>query len=105
MADMSRNLVLASMALAAGLSLPYTGQASSGNMAECRQEAEMYGVPPEQFEDYVSGCVASRGGDIPAESAGDNVPAAEADTAVSELPVEELQAVTGDVMENPDAAQ
>jgi hypothetical protein len=30
--------------------------------AECRQEAEDYGIPPEQMEDYVTGCVLSRGG-------------------------------------------
>jgi hypothetical protein len=30
--------------------------------AECRQEAEDYGIPPEQLEDYVTGCVLSRGG-------------------------------------------
>jgi hypothetical protein len=31
--------------------------------AECRQEAKDYGIPSEQLEDYVSGCVMSRGGD------------------------------------------
>jgi len=30
--------------------------------AECRQEAEDYGIPPEQMDDYVTGCVLSRGG-------------------------------------------
>jgi len=30
---------------------------------ECRQEAQDYGIPPEQMQDYVSGCVSSRGGD------------------------------------------
>jgi hypothetical protein len=30
---------------------------------ECRQEAQDYGIPPEQQEDYVTGCVSSRGGD------------------------------------------
>jgi hypothetical protein len=29
---------------------------------ECRQEAEEYGIPPEQMEDYISGCILSRGG-------------------------------------------
>ena len=29
---------------------------------ECRQEAEDYGIPPEQMDDYVTGCVLSRGG-------------------------------------------
>jgi hypothetical protein len=30
--------------------------------AECRQEAEDYGIPPEQLEDYITGCILSRGG-------------------------------------------
>jgi hypothetical protein len=30
--------------------------------AECRQEAEEYAIPPEQMDDYVTGCVLSRGG-------------------------------------------
>lgn len=37
---------------------------------ECREEAEEYGIPPEQMEDYVSGCAMSRGGstfEAPAE--------------------------------------
>jgi hypothetical protein len=29
---------------------------------ECRLEAEEYGIPGEQVEDYISGCIASRGG-------------------------------------------
>jgi hypothetical protein len=31
--------------------------------SECRQEAGDYGIPPEQLEEYVTGCVLSRGGD------------------------------------------
>ena len=34
-------------------------------VGECRQEAESYGIPPEQFQDYVDGCVLSRGGHLP----------------------------------------
>jgi len=37
--------------------------------AECRQEAEDYGIPPEQMEDYVTGCVLSRGGEYTPEAA------------------------------------
>lgn len=37
--------------------------------AECRQEAEEYGIPPEQMEDYVTGCVLSRGGEYVQEPA------------------------------------
>lgn len=35
--------------------------------AECRQEAEDYGIPPEQMDDYVTGCVLSRGGNYTPE--------------------------------------
>jgi hypothetical protein len=35
--------------------------------AECRQESEEYGIPPEQQEDYVTGCVMSRGGNYEPE--------------------------------------
>jgi hypothetical protein len=37
--------------------------------AECRQESEEYGIPPEQQEDYVTGCVMSRGGNYDPEPA------------------------------------
>ncbi len=32
--------------------------------SECTQEAEEFGVVPEQFEDYVTACIYSRGGDL-----------------------------------------
>lgn len=35
--------------------------------AECRQEAEEYAIPPEQLEDYVTGCILSRGGNYAEE--------------------------------------
>jgi hypothetical protein len=34
---------------------------------ECRQEAEDYGIAPEQLDDYISGCVLSRGGNVASE--------------------------------------
>jgi hypothetical protein len=37
--------------------------------AECRQEAEDYEIPPEQTEDYVTGCILSRGGEYTPEPA------------------------------------
>ena len=43
---------------AAAVSLPLLANVD----AECRQEAEEYGIPPEQLDDYVTGCVLSRGG-------------------------------------------
>ena len=43
---------------AAAVSLPLLANVD----AECRQEAEDYGIPPEQLEDYITGCILSRGG-------------------------------------------
>ncbi len=42
---------------------------------ECRQEAEDYGIPSEQMEDYVTGCVLSRGGNYTPDPADYNAPA------------------------------
>jgi hypothetical protein len=42
--------------------------------AECRQEALEYGVPPEQMDSYVDGCVQSRGGYTSAEESQEYVP-------------------------------
>jgi len=54
-------------------------QADTGT--ECRQEAELYGIPPEQFEEYVDGCVLSRGGYVAAEpDTGEALPDSTADT-------------------------
>lgn len=36
--------------------------------ADCRQEAEDYGVAPEQIEDYVHACISSQGGEQPADA-------------------------------------
>ena len=35
---------------------------SAGVEAECRQEAEDYGVMPELRNEYINGCIESRGG-------------------------------------------
>jgi len=52
------------LSLMAGAGLLLTGlPVLAGVSDECRQEAEDYGIPPEQMEDYVTGCVSSRGGD------------------------------------------
>ena len=53
--------LLVSLLAAAGMavvSLPVLASVE----AECRQEAEDYGIPPEQLDDYVTGCIFSRGG-------------------------------------------
>jgi hypothetical protein len=52
--------------LAAGFSLILTSAAFAQELGdlegECRNEAEYYGIPPEQRDEYVAGCVLSRGG-------------------------------------------
>ena len=49
--------------LLAGASVAVVSLPALANVdAECRQEAEDYGIPPEQMDDYVTGCVLSRGG-------------------------------------------
>ena len=44
----------------------------AGLEQECRQEAEDYGIAPEQLEDYISGCVLSRGGSVATELPGED---------------------------------
>ena len=52
------------VSLMSGAGLVFTGLPVLASIdAECRQEAEEYGIPPEQLEEYVTGCVLSRGGD------------------------------------------
>lgn len=61
MKRMLGNLLPLSLLAGAGLavvSLPVLANVE----AECRQESEDYGIPPEQQEDYITGCVLSRGG-------------------------------------------
>ena len=53
---------------AAAVSLPLLADVD----AECRQEAEEYGIPPEQLDDYVTGCVLSRGGNYVPEPAAED---------------------------------
>ena len=60
------------VSLMTGTGLIVTGlPALAGVDAECRQEAEDYGIPPEQLEEYVTGCVLSRGGSYVQEPAGE----------------------------------
>jgi hypothetical protein len=58
------------VSLVAGTVLVVTGLPVQADVdAECRQEAEDYGIPPEQLDDYVTGCILSRGGNYPQEPA------------------------------------
>jgi hypothetical protein len=47
--------------LAALSAAAYTASASANAAAECRQEAVDYGISEELVDEYVSGCLASRG--------------------------------------------
>ena len=48
---------------------------SAGVEADCRQEAEDYGIMPELRDEYISGCIDSRGGiSISVSAEEDNVP-------------------------------
>ena len=42
--------------------------AGAGVEADCRQQAEDYGIAPEQIDEYVYACISSQGGDQPAGS-------------------------------------
>ncbi len=55
---------------------------SANAAADCRQEATDYGVAEEQLEDYITGCMASRG-ELYAEETPD-IEHAPADEAVGE---------------------
>jgi hypothetical protein len=49
--------------LLAGAILALTGSVVVADVVQdCRAEIGMYGIPPEQAEDYVQGCIQSRGG-------------------------------------------
>jgi len=48
--------------------------------AECRQEAVDYGIMPELLDEYINGCIDSRGGtSIPSSVEEDHVPPPESD--------------------------
>jgi hypothetical protein len=81
MQDTKPAIRLACLSLAVGLAGNLT-QVFADPAGECREEAETYAVPPEQQNDYVQGCIASRGGNYPdAVSQDDVTPATEAEPA------------------------
>ena len=65
--------------------------------SDCRQEARDYSIPEEQLDDYITGCLASRG-ELYAEETPDmeSAAAAEEGVEVEELP-EEPSMADGDV--------
>ena len=72
----------------------YSTSTSANAASDCRQEATDYGIADEQLDDYVTGCLASRG-ELYAEETPDMeyAPADEAvemdDTAPDEMVAEE----------------
>lgn len=58
----------------------YSASASANAASDCRQEAKEYGIVDEGLDDYIDGCLASRGepNDAYTEDTG-SVPPAEAD--------------------------
>ena len=69
MIDVERTRKLLSLIAAAGFLWLPASAVGADIMSECREEASLYGIPPEQFDDYIDGCVLSRGGGYaPAET-------------------------------------
>ena len=63
---------------------------SAGVEAECRQEAEDYEVMPELLNDYINGCIESRGGASTSSSVEkDYVPPSESDDTNNPVPESE----------------
>jgi len=57
---------------------------SAGVEAECRQEAEEFGIMPELRNDYINGCIDSRGGvSTSASTEEDYVPPSESDDTIN----------------------
>lgn len=82
-----------------------TPPATADPVAECRQEAELYGVSPEQFEDYLHGCVMSRGGYAPdAGSQAEPAPPVDGELLTG-VPDNVTTQDNSGVEENPDGAQ
>lgn len=61
-----------------------TPATSAGSEAECRQEAEDYEIMPELRDEYITGCIESRGGvSIPVGTEADYLPPPESDDGTS----------------------
>jgi|GEM_PF-5524111 len=64
----------------------YTAPASANAASDCRQETIDYDIPAEQHDDYINGCLASRGELIPDEAVGmDHAPPVELDVPQDSL--------------------
>ncbi|MEZ5541807.1 MAG: hypothetical protein R3F42_07170 [Pseudomonadota bacterium] len=73
----------ATRGLLAGMLLACAAVALADPTAECRQEVQDYGIPPEQASEYIAGCILSRGGTLESAPAEDAMP-------VGEMPVEAM---------------
>jgi hypothetical protein len=62
MSGMAATLALAGMLPVSPAATALDAQEYANIQSHCRQEAQDYGIAPEQFEEYVSGCVLSSGG-------------------------------------------
>jgi hypothetical protein len=72
----------------------YTAPVSANAASDCRQEAMDYEIPAEQRDDYINGCLASRGELIADESAG-----------MDDLAPVEPEAMQDSLTDNDNAAQ
>ena len=97
MIDVKQTRKLLLLIVATGFMWSPASPVSADIMNECREEATQYGVPPEQFDDYIDGCVLSRGGYSEAQSAGEYVPPPEAETDGSDLLAEPVLQESGAV--------
>lgn len=74
-------------------------------VSECREEAQLYAVAPEQLGDYVQGCVLSRGG-YPQDSGSQPGQAPADESGMVAMPDDPAQSNQGSSVEgNTDGAQ
>jgi hypothetical protein len=79
MSKISRTIFVAPMLIALGV-VATIQPVSASVEAECRQEAKDYDIAPELSEEYINGCIDSRGGESAPESINqDYVPPADSD--------------------------
>jgi hypothetical protein len=72
----------------------YTAPVSANAASDCRQEAMDYDIAAEQRDDYINGCLASRGELISDDTAG-----------MDDAPVVEQDVLQDSLTGNADAAQ
>jgi hypothetical protein len=88
MIDVERTRKLVSLVTAAVLLWWSAAPVSADIMNECREEAKLYGIPPEQFDDYLHGCVQSRGGYAPEAEDQENAAAPAVEEGMDAVPAD-----------------